>query len=229
MKNMFSHLDLLFSSTALEGPEQMALDEVLMYIVKKPLLRIYQWEGGCVTFGYFQKEADLRKNFPKKTLVRRWTGGGAVEHENDITFSLIVPSNKTVIKMPPSRFYEVLHQLMGDALEEHHLITHLATPENSLAGDVCFSAPTVHDLLSEDQKILGGAQRRCAGSLLYQGSLLLPRPLINPDIKKNAIFLSFASFLASEVELIGENPTWLTQARELAKTRYRSMAWLTKR
>ena len=170
---MFQQLDLLFSITSLAGPEQMALDEVLLRTIEKPTLRIYRWKGPCVTFGYFQKAAEVRKVFPQQVLVRRWTGGGMVQHGDDITFSLIVPAREPAGKMAPALFYEALHKAMASALQAHQILARLATCDDVAKGEACFEAPALHDLLLENKKILGGAQRRAAGSLLYQGSLQL--------------------------------------------------------
>ncbi|MFI0347679.1 MAG: lipoyl protein ligase domain-containing protein [Chthoniobacterales bacterium] len=247
---MFSQLDLLFSTTPLSGPEQMALDEVLLGSVDKPLCRIYKWKGPCVTFGYFQKISEVRPLFPTHELIRRWTGGGIVEHGHDVTFSLIVPQKwgsmidtKEKIRseifidhrtlppfLRPALFYETLHKAMASALQAHQITARLATGDDLVQGEACFVAPALHDLLVKERKILGGAQRRSAGSLLYQGSLLLSnQPTIVDNSFIQSIFHSLASNLASTVTIIEEQPSWLEQATEVAMSRYTSTDWLERR
>ncbi len=225
---MFSTLDLLFSETPLEGPEQMALDEVLLGIVSRPLLRVYRWKSPCVTFGYFQKQELVKSLYPNQDLIRRWSGGGCVEHGDDFTFSLMIPESEVVAKQTSSLFYRTLHEAIVIALREHQIEARLATAEDQVVGDSCFVAPCPCDVMLDGKKIVGGAQRRSAGRLLHQGSLNLgARSCELSDGKK--FFLSLAKQLASEVALIKEKPAWLAKAHECALTRYRSREWLEKR
>ncbi|HLB34556.1 MAG TPA: hypothetical protein VJK54_10030 [Chthoniobacterales bacterium] len=251
-QSMFSQIDLLFSSTPLEGPEQMALDEILLYQLQKPLLRVYQWKVPCITFGYFQKWTSVQQAFPKSSLIRRWTGGGCVEHESDLTFSLIVPVSEPTGTMAPSRFYQLLHEAIVEVLREHHVMARLTTHGEIKEGEACFNAPRLHDVLLGETKIAGGAQRRSGGSLLHQGSLnfgasqprfpssaaaavspassLQPPASIRPvDRIVKSIFSSLASQLSPEVSLIEEKKEWLEAAFNLGRNRYRSVEWQERR
>jgi lipoate-protein ligase A len=220
---MFPSLDLLFSTTPLEGPEQMALDEVLLGTVSRPLLRIYRWQSPCVTFGYFQKHDLVKSLYPNQDLIRRWSGGGCVEHGEDFTFSLMIPQSEGVAKMSAALFYRALHQAIVVALREHQLDARLATPEDQVLGASCFVAPCPCDVMLASKKIVGGAQRRSGGRLLHQGSLRLK------DRKWEQIFISLAKQLAAEVSLIEEKQIWLEEAFALGSQRYRSREWLEKR
>jgi lipoate-protein ligase A len=227
---MFSHLDLLFSSTPLEGPEQMALDEVLLGVVQRPLLRVYCWKSPCVTFGYFQKQNLVKKLYPNSSLVRRWSGGGCVEHGEDFTFSLMIPGSEPVAKQAPSLFYRMLHQSIVMALQEHQIEARLAAPEDQVIGDSCFVAPCPCDVMLDRKKIVGGAQRRSAGRLLHQGSLHLGDGRFEMKGEKwKQFFISLAKQLAAAVALMEEKSAWLTDANDLALERYRSQEWLEKR
>lgn len=227
-------LDLLFSSTALEGPEQMALDEVLLHQLRKPLLRLYKWKGRCVTFGYFQKWSDVESAFPKQLLVRRSSAGGCVAHGADLTFSLMIPSSEPLGSTAPLLFYKQLHETVAVALTEFEISSRLAKPEETLKSASCFAAPALHDLLVEGRKILGGAQRRSLGTLLYQGSLLLPRYEVGETVSKineeaKILFKTLAAHLAHNVTIIEEESLWLEDAVALAARRYRSEFWTKKR
>ena len=238
---MFQHLDLLFSSTPLEGPEQMALDEILLRQLEQPLLRLYYWKAPCITFGYFQKLTAVRQLFPREALVRRWSGGGCVEHGDDATFSLIVPASEPSGIMAPSRFYHVLHEAIVQVLQQHEMMARLTTCEEIKEGESCFKSPRLHDILLEGDKIVGGAQRRSAGSLLHQGSLNLSgrweaenrrSETFIPQTKENfnqKIFTSLADQLSKKVTLIEEKSAWMEEARKLAVERYRSETWMKKR
>ena len=59
---------------------QMALDEALLENTSGPVLRTYQWDAPAVSFGYSQSLSAVAAAHPDRPLVRRWTGGGIVEH-----------------------------------------------------------------------------------------------------------------------------------------------------
>ena len=227
--NMFQNLTLLFSSTALEGPEQMALDEVLLESIDKPLLRLYRWQAPCVTFGYFQKLAMVQALYPDQQLVRRWSGGGCVVHGSDMTFSLIIPASERASSMAPSLFYRRLHEALVTALQQHQMMARLAAVEDMLSGESCFAAPCPCDVMLEGKKIVGGAQRRSVGRLLHQGSLNLGKSELEDEKSKEEFFSSLAARLAPKVSLIEEKQEWLDKAVDLGVTRYRSLDWKDKR
>ena len=220
---MFETMDLILPEQSCDGPAQMALDEVLLGSVVKPTLRIYRWSGPWVTFGYFQSLAQVRETYPGLPLVRRWTGGGMVEHGKDLTFSLMIPKGEAAASFPPASFYRSLHRRMASWLspvfsEE----IRLARGEDLKAGPDCFSAPAGDDLLLSERKILGGAQRRSAGALLYQGSLQgVEGILLDP--------LAMAASLSQVVDRVGLGEGLINEANLLAQRRYRSLEWTSRR
>lgn len=237
LQDMFSKIDLLFSSTPLEGPEQMALDEILLHQASQPLLRVYCWKGPCVTFGYFQEWKNISSSFPGRLLVRRSSGGGSVEHDGDNTFSLVVPAIEPIGKIAPALLYKRLHQALVLVLGEFGLKARLIAAHEIRTGEACFQSPSLDDVVIENHKIAGGAQRRCGGKLLYQGSLNLlgQKQLENGEIKAGSLelyskitkslFFSLAAHLSMRVELLEEQPSWIAEASILAAKRYRSIAW----
>ena len=218
---MFDKLDLMLAGEAFDGSIQMALDEILLRQVTLPMLRIYRWEAPCVTFGYFQKIEQVRATYPALPVVRRWTGGGMVEHGKDLTFSLVIPKGDPCATMPPVDFYRTLHGHLAVSLSKMTSSAIRLAGEGDLrVGPSCFSAPAPDDLLLSGEKILGGAQRRSAGALLYQGSLqgmggfsMLPDPKV--------LALALSSTIA------GRNlmPTLKQEALDLAESRYRRSEW----
>ena len=71
---LFDVIDLFDDETARSGAEQMALDEALLEIAQRPLLRVYRWAEPTVSFGYSLPLASVRDRFPALPCVRRWTG-----------------------------------------------------------------------------------------------------------------------------------------------------------
>jgi lipoate-protein ligase A len=169
--------------------------------------------------------------------VRRSSGGGSVEHHGDSTFSLIVPAIEPIGKIAPALLYERLHHALVQVLGEFGFQARLIAAHEIRRGEACFQAPSLNDIVIENQKIVGGAQRRCGGKLLYQGSLNLlgQKKLENGEIKVGSVelysqivkplFFSLAAHLSIRVELLAEQASWIAEAYKLAAKRYRSIAW----
>jgi lipoate-protein ligase A len=223
---MFNELDLILLNEAFDGPMQMALDEVLLRQVSVPTLRIYKWKSPWVTFGYFQEMKEVQRSFPSHPVVRRWTGGGMVSHgeEEDLTFSLMIPSGEKIATEAPASFYRKLHgKLAGWIRSQLPLSVNLAGSEDVKPGASCFQAPAIDDILIQGCKVLGGALRRSGGGLLYQGSLKLSDiPGWDPArISPMAWAAAFGDCLeAKQLDAL-----ILSEAEELVRTRYGTMGW----
>jgi len=220
---MFEELDLIMPDECFDGPMQMALDEALLSSVTKPTLRIYRWSSPWVTFGYFQKHAEVLLSYPGMPCVRRWTGGGMVEHGRDNTFSLMIPKGYPAAVVAPSIFYSKLHALIANWLrKELSFSVGMVSGEEVLQGSSCFTAPAKDDLLLGGRKILGGAQRRCAGALLYQGSL--------QGLEIDVLKVFPAALLDGELPIITPlSGSLIEKAESLSKTRYGCPNWNTRR
>lgn len=220
---MFDELDLMLPEESFDGPMQMALDEVLLRSVGRPTLRIYRWSASCVTFGYFQSLESVRQAYPAIPLVRRWTGGGMVEHGKDVTFSLMIPTGESAASMAPAAFYRELHRRLAGWLSLSLASeVRLAGEGDIVTGPQCFKAPAGDDLLMSGQKILGGAQRRSSGALLYQGSLqgLGSIPLDFP---------AMAASLSRSVAQCSLEKRLIEDSNLLAERKYRSGEWVFRR
>lgn len=205
----------------------MALDDLLLQRVEIPLLRLYCWKSPCVTFGYFQQWHAVSKIFPNHQLVRRSTGGGSVVHQQDLTFSLMIPCKQVSKSFSPLFFYETLHQAVAKVLKNFSLITSLTKKEQIGQHPCCFEAPALYDLLWNGVKVLGGAQRRCRGRLLYQGSLSSQLAGVIPNREK--FFNDLALLLFQKVALLREKSQWIEEATVLAAKQYRLESWTKKR
>jgi len=208
---LFSTLHFFADETARGGPEQMALDEALLESATGPVLRIYRWDGPAVSFGYAQSLAAVREIHPAIPLVRRWTGGGIVEHGNDLTFSLIVPSHEPLAKLRPVESYRLIHETLAGLLGAR-----LVRANETTTGAACFSAPALHDVAGADgRKLCGGAQRRTRQGFLHQGSLLGSTP---PAVHLAEVF-------AERVENRPESALLEARVQELCAEKYAKPAW----
>lgn len=141
-----------------EGPLNMAIDECLMLnATDEPVFRIYGWSRPCVSIGYFQSIDDIdyeRCHQEDVDVVRRITGGGAVYHDKELTYSFV--SKKYPAKIIDS--YEQICQVLVLALEQ-------------LGFDAKFSP--LNDITVDGKKVGGNAQTRKNGTLLQHGTILL--------------------------------------------------------
>jgi lipoate-protein ligase A len=221
---MIANVDLLLPEEAYDGPMQMALDEALLRSVSKPTLRVYRWSTPWVTFGYFQEIKKVHDQFPDIPAVRRWTGGGMVDHGEDLTFSLVLPYGAKLAEESPTALYHALHGMLADQIRSTLPVSvELAGSEDMRRGEACFQAPVHDDLLINEAKVLGGALRRSGGGVLYQGSLRVKGvPGWNP-VASAASFLADA--LSESHDFVTMSSSLLKEAMELVSHRYGTELW----
>lgn len=198
----------------------MAMDEALLTVAERPVLRIYRWEIPALSFGYFlawQAAADVSGG---RSLVRRWSGGGMVEHGEDFTWSLIVPSWAPLSRVRPVESYRLIHSALGTALEESGVaVEQVPASSPAPAGGWCFTAPAPGDLLVGERKIAGAGQRRCRHGLLHQGSLCgVSLPGDFP--------LKLAEAMAEMVKIFPPSQVPAAAADVLVRSRYGTDSWL---
>lgn len=148
----------------------MAADEALLNEATQPTARVYRWARPSVSFGYFGRFAEVSERWPKHDLVRRWTGGGIVLHEADVTYSLVIPRAHPFAALSPADSYGVIHGALMRWLREAGIGASLAEQAQT-QGSECFTAPVAQDILAGGEKIGGAAQRRARAGVLHQGSI----------------------------------------------------------
>jgi lipoate-protein ligase A len=144
----------------------MGLDEALLEAVSRgaslPVLRFYGWSPAAVSVGYFQgleEEIDLAACARYGVdAVRRITGGGAVFHQAELTYSIIMPDT---------------HPLAGSGIQESYAILCAGIVEGlALLGVPSHFVP-INDIIAGGRKISGNAQTRRKGCVLQHGTILL--------------------------------------------------------
>jgi lipoate-protein ligase A len=226
--------DVEFRGAALN----MAIDEALLANSSAPILRFYRWDHPAVSFGYFGRLADLAPHHATD-VVRRWTGGGIVFHGDDLTYALIIPATELWFGASASAIYEHSHRAIQRTLRRAGVKAELAFAEtdSDRASEIdtavrplpgfpdkhqCFVNPVRADVMVEQQKIAGAAQRRTARGLLQQGSIQkveLPQ----------GFEVSFARELARVSDEQPLSDQILDSAAQLAKAKYATDQWLRKR
>ncbi len=221
---IFEELEMWFDPVARLGPEAMAVDEWLLETRARPLLRIYGWSGRWGSVGYFGKLDEARERMPGLEWVRRWTGGGTVDHSEDWTYSLIVPKGHVVAGLKGGESYRLIHEVLVRVLMAETGSASLSTAKGDGKGNgLCFENPVEYDV--EDAgggKLAGAAQRRGKSGLLHQGSVRST----GGDARLRAEI-----FTESLAKSWFEESIFLDESRiaELVGRKYGSQDWLERR
>ncbi|AHM56149.1 lipoate protein ligase [Peptoclostridium acidaminophilum DSM 3953] len=166
------------------GAMNMAIDEAILTYHSKglvpPTLRFYKWNPATVSLGYFQKsgkEVDFEQC--KKAgigVVRRLSGGRAVLHDDELTYSIIVDESCPMIPKTVTESYKLLSQGLLLGFSNLGIEAQLSPVVKMRSGDytssACFDAPSTYELTVDGKKIVGSSQVRQQGVLLQHGSIL---------------------------------------------------------
>jgi len=180
----------LINSGFQTGAMNMALDETLLHAVangtSSPVLRFYRWRPATVTLGYAQSvTTDIDLEVCRRAgldVIRRSTGGRAVLHDHEVTYSIIAPSVSGLFGNSVLDSYRVISEILQKALQQLGLPAKLV-PGKPRGGQlnatkaVCFSAPSQYELVIDDRKVAGSAQKRHGPAFLQHGSIPLEMDL----------------------------------------------------
>lgn len=170
----------LFVDSAASGAENMARDHALMERAATSgewTLRVYRWRTPTISLGRNQTARGLydldRVRGRGLDIVRRPTGGRAILHDHEITYSVTAP----VADAGDLRAsYDRINRLLVGALRTIGVDARIAGPDRraSLPGLApCFDEPAAGELTVDGRKLAGSAQWRSGGALLQHGSILI--------------------------------------------------------
>jgi lipoate-protein ligase A len=198
----------------------MAIDEALLREVREPVLRIYEWNVPAVSLGYFQSTALVGG----RPFVRRYTGGGLVDHAHDVTYTLVLPRSHPWMELSAPESYRHVHRGVQAALAACGIESDITPTAPAIESDACFAKPVRFDIVAAERKLSGAAQRRTREGMLHQGSILLPDPARNADLRE-----AFARAFSTRLELViipGDLTAGETaRAADLERDRYATDAW----
>lgn len=171
---------------AQDGAVNMAIDEAILEAVnagKSPTtLRFYQWKVPTISLGYFQKHKQFLGQagpITKMPLVRRQTGGGAILHNDELTYSLVLPLDGSVELTDIETMYLLVHDGYIEQLRTIGVNAEYrggSDKGNAQRGPFfCFARGHRLDLVVGNDKLLGSAQRRIKNAVLQHGSLIFER------------------------------------------------------
>jgi lipoate-protein ligase A len=174
----------LIQDGAANGARNMAKDECLLRAAvrwNRPVLRLYAWARPTLSLGRNQRtagaldaEACRRESVP---IVRRITGGWAVLHGDDLTYSVVAPLAEprfgTTIHSTYMAIAEVFAHLFGELGFAPALHRKTSREQAAQASPICFVTPSTAELLIDGRKLIGSAQRRGPDAFLQHGSIPL--------------------------------------------------------
>jgi len=199
----------------------MAVDEALLREVREPVLRLYEWSVPAVSLGYFQPAALVPEGRP---FIRRYTGGGLVDHASDVTYTVILPRSHPWMELSMPESYRLIHDGVQAALAACGIEAEITPAAGTEESEACFQKPVRFDIVATGKKLSGAAQRRTREGLLHQGSILLPDPARNGDLRK-----AFSEAFTRRLDMVavpGElTPAETTRAADLERDRYATEAW----
>lgn len=239
----------------------MALDEVLLrhVIETGPVVRVYEWAPPAVSLGYGQPAADIDAAACAArgvAITRRLTGGRAVLHHLELTYSVCVPAELIGAPRSIQVAYQVLSGALAAALARLGIAAECRPrrPERAASGrdPACFASAIGGDLSVAGRKLVGSAQCHRYGGILQHGSLplavdeellaaCLRRPpgaargwtsvgelglAITPTAFAEALAAGFAPLFGAAPRVSEPGGTELAEAEALAAERYASAAWV---
>jgi lipoate-protein ligase A len=177
----------LLITPPLDGATNMAIDEAILHTLANgngiPTIRFFEWNPPCLSLGYNQHWSDIDLATCEQlgyTWTRRPTGGKAILHTDEATYSLIVPQNDPRIQGGVVESYRVLSLGLLRGLAHLGVEAQQATKQDILeqrqasrGGPVCFDTPSRYEITWGGKKLIGSAQLRRRKIVLQHGSLPL--------------------------------------------------------
>ena len=237
-----------------DGPSNMGLDEALLNAVSldpsKAFIRTYGWSVPTLSLGYFQSidQAASSLRWGSVPIVRRPTGGGALWHHHEVTYTVVIPKIH-----PLARRTTDLYRAVHSAIASIFIPTGIAAVRRREAETrgsesdkpfLCFSDCDAEDVVVGRVKLVGSAQRRRVGAILQHGATLLSQSKTTPehlgaadlgcnDVRPASWAERLRLALPEALGLVGIetvlDPVIQADADRLADEVYRNAAWTGKR
>jgi lipoate-protein ligase A len=225
----------LIISPAAKGAWNMAVDEAILESVghgeSLPTFRLYAWEPACLSLGYSQSLLDVdlpRLHARGWQLVRRLTGGKAVLHIDEITYSICAPHHEPRLA---GTVIESYHRLGTALMEAMHLLGLTVKLQERVentgknTNPVCFDTPSTCEITFSGKKLIGSAQARRKEGILQHGSLPLSGDLTRilqvlsfPDEEHRSCAISHLQERATTLELAtGHMVSWKQAAEAIIR------------
>lgn len=174
---------LLIEDAPRSGPANMAVDHAIAEACAAgeslPTLRFYRWQPPAISLGRHQPLADIDLNAVAAhgyDIVRRTTGGRAILHADELTYSVAAPKDEPRVQGGVMDAYLRLSNALVAGLHLLGVPADKAGADTKVSKDVsaaCFEVPSAYEITVAGRKLMGSAQSRRAGYVLQHGSLPL--------------------------------------------------------
>ena len=161
----------------------MAVDEALLEAAEqgtsRPTLRLYAWDPPCLSLGRAQPFTDVDQGRLQANgwdVVRRITGGRAILHTDELTYSITGPADEPRLRGSVLESYNRLAKALLSAVQGLGLPVEVQTEKvegNGGFNPVCFEVPSTYEITVHGRKLIGSAQARRKDGVLQHGSLPL--------------------------------------------------------
>ncbi len=174
----------LIDSSISDAYMNMAIDEAIAISVRQgkapPTLRFYQWQRPSITIGCYQRSEEVDLLYCKKNnipVVRRPTGGRAILHGEDLTYSFSSKNTPPYFSEGLLKTYNHISAAFLGALKSLGFKAVMKTRKEKgrvLTGSsICFQSVSFGEITIDNKKVIGSAQKRWPDGFLQQGSILL--------------------------------------------------------
>jgi lipoate-protein ligase A len=201
----------LIKSPPASGTWNMAVDDALLERINEDdglsILRLYAWEPACLSIGYAQPISEINTAKLRElnwNLVRRPTGGRAILHNHELTYSVISKNDNPHLRGSILESYQRLSKALLQALQILGVNANsFKKLKDSTHGNdhnpVCFEVPSNYEITAAGKKIIGSAQARRRNGILQHGSLPLTGDIT--DIIKVLMFKDIQEQLQATLRL----------------------------
>jgi len=237
------------------GAWNMAVDEALLESGGRDdswTLRFYGWSQPTLSLGYFQTIESRQSHAAslRCPVVRRQSGGGAIIHDRELTYALIAPARHALAR-DSQRLYRAVHGAIVQALDSVGITARMYGPaadtQRTPTADepfLCFERRAAGDIVVDQTKIGGSAQRRRLGAVLQHGSLLISRSNAAPELpgieelgceqrswdEWHSLFSeALLGALELSPRLVALSESIRAEAARLAERRYAAASWNERR
>ena len=218
-----------------DGATNMAIDEAIAEATVAgyalPTLRFYGWQSPCLSLGRNQPfvEADAMRCADRACdIVRRPTGGRAILHSDELTYSVAGPANEPTLNGGVLEVYHRLSAGLLDGLRRLGIEAQETPAENRAGADIsaaCFDVPSAHEITVCGHKLVGSAQCRRGGWVLQHGSLPLRGDVarivdclaFSDEAKREALRDTLRQRAITVAEVLGREASFSAAASALAE------------
>lgn len=157
--------------------DENLLNDAIQNNLKEPVFRLYGWKPACISLGRNQDDKFINKQLLKKyniDTVRRLTGGRALLHDNELTYSYITHTSLLENGESIIASYKEISQILIDIFKKLDINLEIGgNKEKNINFDYCMLISTGADLCYKNRKFIGSAQCRKNNYILQHGSILI--------------------------------------------------------